>query len=170
MVINKIHTCPNCEESIASKEKPKACPNCNFKFNDMDYDDFLEPLTIHEQGLKLKNEAGKIAFINDLPMETVESILQDTLSIIQLLPGKKTQQPDIRNVVELAIQIGEIAKAYKTFLSCGGVHGPALIITAGETNESQTPRDGKSSSAGKPTPLFSSMEQANGGGGWDTTR
>ena len=165
--ISHIFTCPKCEESITAKVKPNHCPNCGYKFAPGAINGFVEPESICEQSFRIGSPKAHAEFILGLPIESATNIVQDALDVIKTLPSKKVQQSDIRILMGLAIQIGDIAKAYESFLAAGGTHAPGLFINKDEeANELQKTAVGDEATARVPTPLFPPVEQ-NGGGGDD---
>jgi hypothetical protein len=165
MNIKQTYVCPRCEEGILASEKPKTCAGCGYKFSADYLDQFGEPETITEQAERINNNKLHTEFILSLPIESANNIVQDALDIIKTIPGKKVKVADIRTIMGLAIQIGDIAKQYESFLAAGGTHTPELLMTTGESkNESQKTTGGDASTARIPTPLFASMEQDVGSG------
>jgi hypothetical protein len=160
MNIKQTYVCPRCEEGITASEKPKTCSSCGYKFAADSIDQFGEPETISEQAERINNKKLHAEFVLSLPIESANNIVQDALDIVRTIPGKKVKVADIRTLMGLAIQIGEIAKQYESFLTSGGSHTPELLMTTGEsTNELQKTTGGGEAATRVPTPLFSPMEQ-----------
>lgn len=158
--IKLVYTCPRCEEGITAVSKPEICPGCGAKFPATGSGGFMTPITITEQEARISDDIARTKFVLSLPLDTANNILNDALTIMQTLPGKKVKKSDIRIIMGIANRIGEIAKAYEQFLIAGGAHTPELFIKEnGEhTNESTKTRAGEDSAAPKPTPLFTSLE------------
>lgn len=133
--IKMIFTCPQCEESMTAFEKPEICGGCGAKFPAIGSGGYVEPITIEEQYQRLQDDSGKLKFILNLPIESCNNIMNDALNIMQTVSGKKIDVSGIRILMGLAIKIGEIAKAYETYLSTGGAHTPGLLMTTGAKNE-----------------------------------
>lgn len=126
--IKSLYQCPRCEEGMTvDKGRPKNCPGCGYEFSDAVLG-YKYPLTMHEQHEKLRKDAEHRQALLDMPIEKANSIMNDSLNIMQILPGKIVTKEDIRHLMGMAIQIGEIAKAYETFLIAGGQHVPALFL------------------------------------------
>lgn len=156
--IKNTYVCPKCEEGVTADEKPTHCPACRAKFPAPGYAGFEDPVTITEQQERIKDEAAHMAFVVDLPVDIANNIMNDALNIIQTIPVKKVKVSDIRTMMRMAIQIGEVARKYEEFLLAGGTHTPDLFIKVGEDDESTTNRDGAQASAPLPTPLFPPVE------------
>jgi hypothetical protein len=155
--IKNTYICPRCEEGITGSNKPDFCPSCGFKLS-LNSNQFTAPLTIAEQQERINNKVEHARFILELPIDTAASILNDALHIVQTIPGKKVRASDIRSLMGMAIQIGEVAKQYEEFLAAGGTHTPGLFITTGENeHEQQKTRDGEKAASPVPSPLFSPM-------------
>lgn len=152
-VIKNIYTCPRCDEGITASSKPDFCPGCGFKLSG-NVDSFTVPHTIAEQSERLTNKTEHVQFVLNLSMDAATNIMQDALHIIQTIGGKKVLASDIRNLMGLAIKIGDVAKKYEEFLGAGGSHTPGLFITSGETNELQQAADGSKTTAPVATTLF----------------
>lgn len=157
--IKMIYTCPKCEESTTAEDKPEKCGACGCKFPAVGAGGFVEPWTIEEQSVRIPDQKAKARFLLNLPIESASNIMNDALNIIQTIPGKKVKISDIRIIMGMAIQIGEIAKAYEKFLVAGGTHTADIFLQTGDTNELSATRNGEKTSAPKPTPLFAPMEQ-----------
>jgi hypothetical protein len=99
-----------------------------------------------------------MAFVVDLPVDIANNIMNDALHIVQTIPAKKVRVSDIRTLMRMAIQIGDIARKYEEFLLAGGTHTPDLFIKVGEDDESTTNGNGAKTSAPLPTPLFPPLE------------
>ena len=146
--IKMIYTCPRCNESTTAEEKPEICGACGSKFPALGSGGYVEPLTIEEQYQRNLNVDAKLKFILSLPIESCNNIMNDALNILQSIPGKKVDVSGIRILMGLAIQIGEIAKAYEIFLASGGAHVPGLLIKSGDKNVISKNGDGETSPAG----------------------
>ena len=163
-MIKNTYVCPRCEEGITAATKPDFCPGCGFKLS-MNNTVFTVPVTIAEQQERISDKILHAKFILNLPIDTATNILNDALHIVQTIPGKKVLASDIRNLMGMAIQIGEIAKQYESFLAAGGTHTPGLFITTGEkTNELQKTRDGTKATAPVPTPMLTPLDKDERGG------
>jgi hypothetical protein len=164
--IKNVYTCPRCEEGITSDEKPEKCPGCGAKFPALGTSGFAEPVTISEQRQRLGDEVAHRRFVLSLKMEVANDIMNDALNIIQTIPVKKVPVADIRDLVGMAIRIGEIATKYHEFLAAGGTHTPELFIKkSGDTNGNAKTVHGGPPPTREPQPLFVPLDQAKGGGG-----
>jgi len=157
--IKLTYVCPKCEEGITAETKPEICPGCGAKFPSMVDGGFVEPFTLAEQNLRINDERAFNRFVLNLPVETATNIMNDALNIIQSISGKKARKSDIRIMMGMAIQIGEIAKAYEQFFIAGGAHTPELFMKRGDTDDIQKNGNGEKSTTPKPTPLFLSMDK-----------
>ena len=158
--IKQIYTCPKCEESITSPNKPNHCPGCGYKFSLEGLVDFFLPTTVTEQAERIGDDKEHKQFLLEMPISSACNIMQDALNIIEIIPGKKVKVTDIRTIMGMAIKIGEVAKKYEDFLAAGGTHVPGLFITSGESeNEQQATTHGNAATARVPTPLFLPVEQ-----------
>jgi hypothetical protein len=154
--IKHIYTCPRCEESLTADEKPKQCPACQYHFPLVDDGGFTIPNTITEQSERILDSYAHRRFVLQLPIAVANNIMNDALNVIETIPGKKVRVSDIRNLMGMAIRIGEIAKKYEEFLLAGGTHAPELFLSSsGDPNhESATTRPREKATAPKPSPLF----------------
>lgn len=135
--IKSIYQCPRCEESMTvDTGRPKNCPGCGYEFSAAVLG-YKYPLTMHEQHEKLQKDAEHRQALLDMPIDKANSIMNDSLNIMQVLPGKIVTKSDIRELMGMAIKIGEIAKAYEAFLIAGGQHVPALFL--GDEKPLQSP-------------------------------
>ena len=150
--IKLIYECPRCNESVIADSRPDTCPGCKFDFGGQGLvqtasppDYYQIPYTLTEQHLRLQNTQAFNSFIMELPKDKANDILNDALSVIQLLAGKKAKVSDIRFLVQMGIQIGEVAKAYDNYLRSGGLHAPELLLPLSERepNEPKQNRDGE---------------------------
>ncbi len=127
--IQNVFLCPRCEEGITSIAKTTACPSCGLPLGKQLSDTYTPPYTLTEQHEKLAAKEDYVKFLMDLPTHKANSIMNDALSLIEVVSGKNNSTADIRNLVSMAIRIGEIAKAYDAFLSAGGKHTPSFFQT-----------------------------------------
>lgn len=148
--IQSVFLCPRCEEGITSIAKTTECPSCGLPLGKQLSDTYTPPYTLTEQHEKLGAKEDYVRFLTDLPTNKANSIMNDALSLIEVVSGKNNSAADIRNLVSMAIRIGEIGKAYDAFLSVGGKHTPSFFQTKQNTNsrgdlnaqpEPQTRRD-----------------------------
>jgi hypothetical protein len=114
------------------------CPNCGLPLGRQPELPYTPPRTLTEQHEKYKDTELLTNTILDLPIEKANSIVNDALAIVELLPGKKNTVSDIRIIVELAIRIGNIASAYHKYLEDGGKHVPAFFTNKHQHNQEQT--------------------------------
>lgn len=160
--------CPRCDEGITATSKPEHCPSCGLKFSDVS-NGFVTPITIAEQQERINDKDKHAKFILALPVDTATNILNDALHIIQTIPGKKVRASDIRDLMGMAIQIGDVAKKYEDFLAAGGVHTPGLFIktktTTGDGNELQKTTNGGTTPASVATPMLAPVEPDGGSRG-----
>lgn len=155
--IKHVYTCPRCEESITADGKPKQCPGCNYYFPLIADGGFTIPNTITEQAERVPDSFAHRNFVLKLPISVANNIMNDALNVIETIPGKKVKVSDIRNLMGMAIRIGEIAKKYEDFLLAGGVHTPELFLTPSSgdpNNEPSKTRARETTSATQPTPML----------------
>ena len=157
--IKNTYICPRCEEGISAVEKPEVCPNCHFKLAMPGSGGFAVPTTIAEQQERIGDKKAHTEFILSLHIDTANNIMNDALNIIQTIPSKKVRTSDIRNLMGMAIQIGDIARKYEEFLKVGGAHTPELLIISGDDNEQSANGNGEKTTSSIPTPLFSSVDK-----------
>ena len=132
MNIRTVYECPHCNAPLTSKERPEACPKCNYDFGTATIK-YKAPLTLYEQREKLLDKAGHRNAVLELEADKAKSILNDALNIIELIAVKKASPSDISTMVAQAKRIGEIATKYEEFLNAGG----RLTITEGDLDESK---------------------------------
>ena len=136
---------------------------------------YTPPYTLTEQHEKYLDSKTYVEVLLDLPINKANSIMNDALSLIEVLAGKNTSTSDIRNIVGMAIKVGEIAKAYDQFLSVGGKHVPSFFQTpATQTTETalgdpnvQLKAPGGDEQAPPGTTNHASVRVAEGLGGGD---
>lgn len=124
--VKMIYECPRCFEGISSQSRPKFCPNCKNEFGPVT-ETYTAPMTLTEQFKKLRTADAYARFIQRLSIEKSNDILNDALSVVEMLPGKMSDISDIRIVVGLAKRIGEIATKYEEFLQAGGKHPHSIL-------------------------------------------
>lgn len=162
--IKNIVTCPRCEESLVAEHiKPEYCPACGWKFS-KEISSFEIPETITAQLNRLQDKKKHVQFVLDLPVQVASNILNDALHILQTISGKKVPASDIRDIVGMAIRIGDVAKKYEEYLAAGGSHTPGLLLTTEEQHELQKNRDGGKNAAPVPTPLLAPVGSDERGG------
>ena len=132
---NTFH-CPRCEEGITSINNTAECPACGLPLGTQNLAPYTPPYTFTEQHEKFKSTKAYVETLVSLPINKANSIMNDALSLIEIVAGKNTPTTDIRNIVKMAIKIGEIAKAYDEFLSAGGKHVPSFFTETAQTGES----------------------------------
>ena len=128
MKIENIYVCPKCDYATTGQLKPKFCRECGYSFIENAFDTYTTPITITEQLAKLNNLEGARDAILNLTQDKALSILDDALKIMETIGGRKTPTVDIRPIVDRAIIIGQIGKAYDEFILAGGKHVPHLYI------------------------------------------
>jgi len=154
--IKNTYVCPRCDEGISSTNKPDYCPACGFHMS-AEVDTFFLPHTVSEQMERINDKIAHADFVVNLPISNAKNMMNDALHIIQTIGGKKVLPSDIRELVGMAIRIGEVAKKYEEFLAAGGSHTPGLFIVSGEKHEQQQNTDGGKTTAPVPTPLFAPL-------------
>ena len=126
--VSGVFICPRCEEGVSSIETTTECPSCGLPLGKKELAPYTPPYTFTEQHEKFKDSESYVGALIHLPINKANSIMNDALSLIEVIAGKNTPTADIRNIVSMAISIGEIAKAYDAFLSSGGRHVPTFFI------------------------------------------
>jgi rRNA maturation protein Nop10 len=148
-----IYQCPRCESGVISLENVTACPDCGLPLGKQSQAPYTPPYTLTEQHEKYRDQKAHVKAFIDLPITKANSIMNDALSLIEVVSGKNTPTADIRNLVAMAIRIGEIAKAYDAYINAGGKHTPSFFISettetssAGVKNESKITESSRDSS------------------------
>lgn len=126
--IKTLYECPHCKSSLLSEKRPEVCPSCNYEFSAGTVQRYRYPHTLSEQHEAINNAMQFHTVIADMPIAKANFIVNDALNIIKTLPAKNVRVSDIRSLVTMAIQIGEIAKKYQEYLEVGGTHVPSLFI------------------------------------------
>jgi hypothetical protein len=126
--IKTLYQCPRCSEGITATQRPKHCPNCKYDFGE-GASNYNYPLTLSEQHMRLQKRDEYHDALIAMPITKANSVMNDALNIVQVLPAKNVPVSDIRSLVTMAIQIGEIAKKYHEYLIAGGKHVPDLYLT-----------------------------------------
>lgn len=140
--IKTLYECPHCSSSLLSDKRPEICPSCKYEFGTGTTARYRYPITLSEQHEALKNVLQFNSIIVDMPVEKANFIVNDALNIIKTLPAKNVRVSDIRSLVTMAIQIGEIAKKYQEYLEAGGTHVPSLFIQDKEDKGGNKTRPG----------------------------
>jgi hypothetical protein len=141
VIISNLFICPRCEEGITSIETATACPSCGLPLGKQNVPPYTPPFTFTEQHDRLKDTEHLTITLADLPIEKANSIMNDALLLMETLPGKNTTPPGIRQMVKLAIRIGEIASAYEKYLEAGGKHFPSLFIKEQQQENQEQPNE-----------------------------
>lgn len=162
MHIENIFVCPKCDHAEPAAVKPRYCKECGYSFIENDFSKYYNPITLTEQFTKLKDVEGLRDAVLDLPLEKAISILEDAKSIVETIGGRKDRTMDIRPLVECAIRIGGIAKAYDDFLRAGGRHIPSLY-----TNNDNSEVSDESSKASGSTGEVTAGTQGSSGAGME---
>ena len=144
MKIENIYVCPKCDYATPGSKKPRYCTECGYSYIENNFSTYTSPVTITEQLKKLNNLEGARDAILGLTQDKALSILDDALKIVETLAGRKTKAVDIRTIVERAIAIGEVAKAYDAYIKAGGKHVPSLFINNDNNEEIKNESDGAS--------------------------
>lgn len=143
--IKTLYECPHCKETLTASRRPEKCPNpkCGYDFGEA-LNEYKYPVTLGEQLERMLTKQVHHDAVIAMPIEKANFMMNDALNIIQTIPAKNVKASDIRHLVMMAIQIGEIATKYHEYLEAGGRHVPSLFIKEGDTNE-QLPKepDGK---------------------------
>lgn len=126
--IQLCYICPRCDHALASIDNVTACPSCGLPLGKQDVDPYTPPYTLSEQHYKYLNSDRLVSVLADMPIEKANNIMNDALIIIENVAGKKTRVEGIRELMQMAIRIGEIASAYEKFLQAGGRHHPTHHI------------------------------------------
>lgn len=137
-IIQTIFVCPRCEENITSIDTAAKCPSCGLPLGHSEVEPYTPPYTFTEQHHKLQDAKLLASVLADLDTNKMNSIVNDALSIFETISGKNCDTPDISTVMKMGMRIGEIAKAYDSYLMAGGKHVPAFFVktktTSGEQN------------------------------------
>lgn len=126
--IQTLFLCPRCDEGITSIGTTTSCPSCGLPLGKQEALPYTPPFTFTEQHEKYQDTNTYVEVLRDLPIHKANSIMNDALTLIELISGKNTSTTDIRNLVGMAIKIGEIAKSYDAFLTSGGKHTPSFFL------------------------------------------
>jgi hypothetical protein len=132
---------------VPGQVKPKFCRECGYSFIENNFNTYTTPVTITEQLIKLNSLDGARDAILGLTQGKALSVLEDAQKIMETIAGRKTATVDIRPIVECAIKIGEIGKAYDAFIKAGGKHVPSLFIN----NNHEDVKDEPTENTRKPT-------------------
>lgn len=137
MSANILHVflCPRCEEGITSIQTATACPSCGLPLGKHPVAPYTPPYTFTEQHHRFKEVETLSRTLADLPIDKANSIMNDALLLMETLSGKNTPTKGIRDMVKLAIRVGEIATAYEKYLEAGGKHFPAFFIKEQQQQE-----------------------------------
>lgn len=141
MKVETIFVCPKCEFTVPGLVKPKFCRECGYSFIENNFNTYTTPVTITEQLVKLNNIDGARDTILALTQSKAMSIMDDAKKIMETISGRKTATVDIRPLVECAIQIGELGKAYDAFIKAGGKHVPSLFINNNDEDTKHEPTE-----------------------------
>ena len=169
--IQNLFVCPRCENGITSIKTTTSCPECSLPLGNMEIPSYSTPWSFTEQHEKFQDKELYLKTLMDLPITKVNSILNDALSVMEVIAGKKTQVSDMRTVMEIGMRIGEIAKAYDAFLQAGGKHVPGFFIKStpqpGDTNDNSettgSSQQASTSSANDASPRLGSVSESGGG-------
>jgi hypothetical protein len=154
MKIENIYVCPKCTFATPGPVKPKFCRECGYSYIENNFDTFTTPITITEQLVKLEDLEGARDAIMLLTHDKAASIMEDAKKIIETIGGRKARAVDIRPIVDRAIEIGEIAKAYDAFIRAGGKHAPSLYINNNDDQEIEDEPTDKPSPPGNAQPML----------------
>lgn len=150
--VSSLYVCPRCEEGISAIKQIVSCPSCGLPLGKQTQAPYTPPYTLTEQHQKYQDTKQYVQALQDLRIEKANSIMNDALSLIEIVAGKNTPIADIRNLIEMAIRIGDIAKAYDAFLIAGGKHIPSFYIKQTSPGESNELKNAKSSGVTPPGP------------------
>jgi hypothetical protein len=169
--IKTIFSCPRCDNGITSIETTTKCPSCGLPLGKYNDDPYTPPLTFTEQHEKHRDTKLHVKAITELPIEKANSIMNDALSIMELIAGKKENTSGISMLIGMGIKIGEIAKAYDAYLTAGGKHVPSFYTTStaskpGDKQDEPVSKNasGEQSSTSTENNVSSHMEQMHGSG------
>lgn len=134
--IKQIYECPHCHETLTASRRPDKCPNpkCGYDFGEA-INEYKYPVTLREQFERMQSRHAHLDAVIAMPVEKALFMMNDALNIIETIPAKNVPASDIRNLVALAMRIGNIATKYNEYVEAGGRHVPALFIKEGDTNE-----------------------------------
>lgn len=152
MKVETIFVCPKCGFAVPGQVKPKFCRECGYSFIENNFNSYTTPVTITEQLIKLNNIEGARDAIIGLTQSKAAAMMDDAQKIMETIAGRKTATVDIRPLVDCAIKIGELGKAYDAFIKAGGKHVPSLFINNnnGDTVDEPTKNNRKPA---EPAPL-----------------
>lgn len=165
--VQHIFSCPRCDSDIVDIKTTTSCPSCGLPLGKQDQLPYTPPYTLTEQHEKYRDPRTHVETFLNLPIEKANSIMNDALSLISVVAGKNTPTADIRKLVEMAIQIGEVARAYDSFLKAGGRHVPSFFIettSSGAPNEPETTRAREHPPASPPDAIESLLPKMPGSG------
>ena len=140
-IVQSIYQCARCESEIVAISTTVECPACGLPLGKYHDDPYTPPLTFTEQHIKHRDTKRFVTVLSELSVEKANSIINDALSVMESIGGKKCEISGIRTMIEMSVRIGEIAKAYDAFLQAGGKHIPSYYLTpttpivTGDTNE-----------------------------------
>jgi hypothetical protein len=141
------YECPHCSEPLISSKRPDKCPNpkCGYDFGEA-INEYKYPVTLREQLERMLTKAAHHDAVIGMPIVKANFMMNDALNIIETIAAKNVKTSDIRNLITMAIRIGDIATKYHEYLEAGGKHVPSLFIKEGDTGDVQKTTDGKGSS------------------------
>jgi hypothetical protein len=132
--INYARTCPRCEEGINSSELNIKCPTCGFQLGP-EVPRYQYPLTMCEQHQKYVDGPAHLELLMSMPHEKAMSIINDSLNIVETASAKNGSVSEIRDMLGIAMRVGEVAKAYLDYLNAGGKHVPDYITIINSRNQ-----------------------------------
>lgn len=133
-IIKAIYECPHCHAPLTATKRPDKCPACGYDFGEA-INEYKYPVTLHEQYERMQSRVAHHDAVIAMPVEKANHIMNDALNIIQTIPVKNVRASDIRSLIVMAIQIGQIATKYHEYLEAGGRHVPSLFFKEGDTSE-----------------------------------
>lgn len=139
VMIKSILICPRCDAGITASDSTTNCPECGLILGTKIGPDYQPPLTLTEQHLKFQDDQRHLEVLINLPIEKANSMLNDALNILETVTAKKVNISDIRNLMGMALRIGELAKAFDSYLQAGGKLVPSLFLEVEERKKSLTP-------------------------------
>jgi len=133
--VQSIWVCPKCQEGLTGVTRPKQCPSCKQPFGPSVQAGYTIPYSLTGQfnkrtGVDVVNAEECVrfaAFIAQIPTENAQDILNDALSIVESLAGKKADVSEISGLIVISKRIGEIATAYHNYLMAGGKHNHSMM-------------------------------------------
>ena len=135
-LVKQCYECPNCKEPLIASRRPDKCPNpkCGYDFGEA-INEYKYPVTLREQYERMQSKNAHLDAVIAMSVDKGLFILNDALNIIETMPAKNVPASDIRNLVAVAMKIGNIATKYNEYIEAGGRHVPALFIKEGDKNE-----------------------------------